>query len=176
MIDPVQLQRFVTAGITQSAVRLGRTGTGVTGMRAAARKFCSRIKFDELPEAAVYPKVLDKWTDRLSKELPEGGRRWGVARKCLNIFMRDASYNVHLCEMYPRLRLLERVLEVPLDSYTAAGLLGEDGAADFGLKGWDAIIRLTTDENQKFQLWAQIVADKKCILRAHLDLLYFPFP
>jgi heme-degrading monooxygenase HmoA len=94
----------------------------------------------------------------------------------LNIFMRDASYNVHLCDLYPRLKLLEQVLEVPLDSYTANGLLEEDGATNFGLRRWDAIIRLTPEENNKFQQWALLVAERKSIFRVHLDLLYFPFP
>lgn len=175
-IDPIQLQRFTSAGITQSAVRLGKAGTGVTGMRSAAREFCSRIKLGELPKATAYPVSLDKWTKQLARQLPKGGQCWGVARKCLNIFMRDARYNVYLCEAYPRLKCLEHVLEVPLDSYTAKGLLGEAGAVNFGLKGWDAIIRLTPDQNRKFQDWAQIVADREGISRVHLDLRYFPFP
>jgi hypothetical protein len=170
------LKRFTTAGITQSAVRLGKARKGVTGMRPAARKFCSRLKLNQLPEPTTYPATLDKWTDQLQHEFPEGGQCWGVARKCLNIFMRDASYNAHFRKMYPRLGLLQQVLEVPLDSYTANGLLREDGVKDFGLQRWDAIIRLTPEENDKFQQWALIVAKRKGIFRVHLDLLYFPFP
>jgi hypothetical protein len=134
------------------------------------------IKLDELPETATYQAALDNWTDQLKLVFPEGGRYWGVARKCLNIFMRDASYNAHLCEKYPRLKHLEQVLEVPLDSYTAKGLLAEDGATANGLKRWESIIGLTPDENRKFQQWAHIVAARQNISRVHLDLLYFPFP
>jgi hypothetical protein len=75
-----------------------------------------------------------------------------------------------------RLKLLEHVLEVPLDSYTANGLLDEIGATNFGLRRWDAIIRLTPQENHKFQQWASIVAEREGVFRVHLDLLYFPFP
>jgi hypothetical protein len=90
--------------------------------------------------------------------------------------MRDASYNVHLREIYPSLKPLEHVLEVPLDSYVAEGLFKEDGAIDFDLQRWDAVIRLKPEQNEKFQQWASIVAKQKGILRVHLDLLYFPFP
>jgi hypothetical protein len=169
-------QRFATAGITQSAVRLGNTRTGVTGMRSTAREFCSLLELNKLPEPANYEAALDKWTDQLQRKFPKGGRCWGVARKCLNIFMRNASYNVHLCGMYPRLKRLEHVLEVPLDSNTANGLLREDGATDFGLQRWNTVIRLKSKENSKFQQWALTVAKRKGILRVHLDLLYFPFP
>jgi hypothetical protein len=174
-INPTFLQRFTTAGITQSAVRLGKGGRGVVGMRSAAREFCAGIKLGKLPEPAAYAEKLNDWTSQLKQAFPKGGRRWGVARKCLNIFMRDASYNVHLAEMYPGLKPLERVLEVPLDGYTAAGLLREEEAAELELR-WDAIIRLTPDENQEFQQLAQAVADRKGVCRIHLDLDYFPFP
>jgi len=173
---PLLHKRFTTAGITQSAVRLRKARKGVTGMRATAREFCSSLKLNRLPKPANYGVTLDEWTHELKGKFPKDGQYWGVARKCLNIFMRDASYNVHLCELYPRLKLLEQVFEVPLDSYTANGLLKEDGATHFGLGRWDAIIRLTPDEHQKFQRWALLVAKRKRILRVHLDLFYFPFP
>jgi hypothetical protein len=173
---PLLHKRFTTAGITQSAVRLGKARKGVTGMRSTAREFCSSLKLNRLPEPTSYAVTLDEWTHELKGKFPKEGRCWGVARKCLNIFMRDASYNVHLCGMYPRLKLLEHVLEVPLDSYTANRLLDEKGATNFGLRRWDAIIRLTPEENDKFQQWALIVAERKSIFRVHLDLLYFPFP
>jgi hypothetical protein len=54
-IDTVLLQRFTTAGITQSAVRLGKARKGVVGMRSAAREFCSNIKLGIIrltPQAA----------------------------------------------------------------------------------------------------------------------------
>jgi hypothetical protein len=175
-IDQTLLQNFTTAGITQSAVRLGKGRKGITGMRSKARTFCAGLRLDQLPEPRTYAATLDQWTDQLKHKFPKGGRHWGVARKCLNIFMRDASYNVHLCDMYPSLKILEHVLEVPLDSYTANGLLGEGDAKAFGLKRWDAIIRLMPEQHQRFQQWAQIVADKNGICRVHLDLLYFPFP
>jgi hypothetical protein len=169
-------QQFTTAGITQSAVRLGKARKGVTGMRSTAREFCSSLKLNQLPEPENYAAVLGKWTGQLTQKFPKEGRCWGVARKCLNIFMRDASYNVHLREIYPGLEPLEHVLEVPLDSYVADGLFKEDGAIAFGLQRWDAVIRLSPAQNEKFQQWASIVAKQKGIPRVHLDLLYFPFP
>jgi hypothetical protein len=173
---PLLQKRFTTGGITQSAVRLGKARKGVTGMRSTARLFCSSLKLNQLPEPATYAAMLDEWTHQLKRKFPKGGQYWGVARKCLNIFMRDASYNSHLCEIYPRLKPLEDVLEVPLDRYVANGLLDEHGATEFGLRRWDAIIRLTPQENHKFQQWASIVAEREGIFRVHLDLLYFPFP
>ncbi len=175
-MDRAILQRFVTAGITQSAVRLGRTHKGVTGMRRAAREFCVSIDLDTLPSPDGYPVKLDGWTDDLRRKFPAGGQYWGVARKCLNIFLRDACYSAHLRETCERLRLLEPFLEVPLDSYVANGLLSEDGAAKFGLQRWRSIVGLTPPDNDIFQRWASEVSNRKSVHRVHLDLLYFPFP
>ena len=175
-IDLAQLQmQFTTAGITQSAVRIGKK-KGVVGMRAAARTFCAQLELDRLPSPADYVATLNDWTDKLEKEFPRGGRYWGVARKCLNIFMRDANYNIHLRKIYRGLGSLENVLEIPLDSYVAKGLLSVPGAKNFGLQSWDAIIRLTPEQNQRFQQWALKVAKQEGVPRVHLDLLYFPFP
>ena len=33
-----------------------------------------------------YPQTLDQLTEELMQALPPGDRKWGVARKCLNLF------------------------------------------------------------------------------------------
>jgi hypothetical protein len=171
-IDLSLLQRFAAIGITQSAVRLGKAGKDVIGMASCARGFCSNIDLENLPSPENYPKTLDEWTAKLTSEFPKGGRYWGTARKCINIFVRDASYNFHLRRAYPLLANLENVLEVPIDGYVAKGLLKEREASACSLS-WDAIIRLTPDVHGHFQHLAQRVADRMMVDRVHLDIYYF---
>jgi hypothetical protein len=168
-----KLQRYLAnAGITQSAVRLGKSGKGVQGMKRAAVNFCAAIQLNNLPTPDEYPSALDQWTDALTKQFPLGGQFWGTARKCLNIFMRDASYNTYLRNAYS-LERLEPALEVPLDGDVANGLLQEQEAAQFGLQKWDAIIRVTKNEHGRYQNLASVVARRYGVYRVHLDVLYW---
>jgi hypothetical protein len=171
-IDLPLLQTFVAAGITQSVVRLGKAGKNVSGMGSAAREFCSAIDLRDLPQPLGYPNKLDKWTKKLQSKFPKGGQHWGTARKCMNIFMRDAIHHVQLRKAYPSLGTLENVLEVPLDRYVATGLLKEEEAVEYALD-WDAIIRLTPDVHGRFQNLAEKVADRKKVARVDLDIYYF---
>src|SRR5206468_315193 len=64
----------------------------------------------------AFRRALDRTTERLQGELP--GRSWGLARKLLNIFLRDSLYTGYLSRAFG-LRAAERFLEIPLDSITA---------------------------------------------------------
>jgi hypothetical protein len=171
-----KVKRYLAhAGITQSAVRLGPSSKGVLGMNRTASNFCAEIKLDQLPSPDEYCGTLDQWTEELRQRFPTGGQFWGTARKCINIFMRDAFYNFYLRDAYSLARF-ERVLEIPLDGDVAKGLLRENEASLFGLQRWDAIIRVTRDENEKYQRLAAKVADRCGVARVHLDLLYWRPP
>ena len=47
-----------------------------------------------------YVAYLNDQTKRFMTEMPKGGRHWGMARKCLNLFFRDALYNFYLRECH----------------------------------------------------------------------------
>ena len=103
--------------------------------------------------------------------LPKGSRYWGRARKCLNIFLREASYNFLLRTTY-EFGNIDTLLETPLDSRVAKGL-GDD--ADKGrLPPWKSIIALTPEQNAIYQEVAAEVAEARYgTLRANLDLWYY---
>jgi len=119
----------------------------------------------------LFPKVLDCYTCQLKDALPKGSRYWGRARKCLNIFLREASYNFLLRTTY-EFGNIDTLLETPLDSRVAKGL-GDD--ADKGrLPPWKSIIALTPEQNAIYQEVAAEVAEARYgTLRANLDLWYY---
>ena len=117
----------------------------------------------------------DEFMDRLEAStkacrarLPR--KSWGAARKFLNIFLRGALYNRFLCEHYG-LRVLEPLLEVPLDKSVATGLRGEEGGSSLPPLG--AVIRLKPKISALYQAFAHRVSQQKGCARVHLDLWYF---
>lgn len=169
-----RLQRFVAnSGITQSAVRLGPDHPGIRGLSKIAAKFCSELNLAELPQSDLYPADLDRWTQSLREKFPEGAQYWGTVRKCINIFMRDAAYNAYLRQRY-NLALLEGVLEVQLDGDVGRGLLREPEATNEKLfQSWRSIIGLSPELHAASQHVASLVAQRKGMLRVHLDLFYW---
>jgi hypothetical protein len=73
-----------------------------------------------------FNQTLDALTEDLRRAMPHDARHWGVARKCLNLFFRDALYNFYLRRAYD-VEKVERYLEIPLDSYVGRALRREDG-------------------------------------------------
>jgi len=71
-----------------------------------------------------FSKLLNSWTRRLNKKL--GGNRWGPARKSINLFLRDATYN-HFLRLEFHLDEIECRLEIPLDSKTMNGIRAYPG-------------------------------------------------
>ena len=65
--------------------------------------------------------ALDRWTSLVRRSLP-GNARWGLARKVLNIFLRDAVYNVYLRTAF-RLDRCEPLCELPMDRIVAKHLV-----------------------------------------------------
>jgi len=98
---------------------------------------------------------------------------WGLARKCVNIFLRDSLYNWHLCRHY-KLRRAERWMEIPIDSLVAKRLREDFGAA---VPKWKSIASLCAEDNAAFQA-AAISAAKAEQLRAriHLDAFVWGRP
>ena len=69
----------------------------------------------------LFQRRLDRQTERLRRALPQTARHWGLSRKLLNIFLRDALYTGYLSDYY-RLSVAERFFEVPLDSISGKAI------------------------------------------------------
>jgi len=142
---------------------------GSKGVAEAARRFLADVslqRFAALDEESFYD-VLDETTDQLKRFLPKQGRSWGLARKCLNIFLRDALYNVYLRNEYD-LSKAEQWYEVPLDGKVAKKLRRAAGRGV--LPKWDGVKRLDTTTSASYQKFAQDYALEMGIARVHLDL------
>ena len=98
------------------------------------------------------------------KKLPKKSRRWGRARKGLNIFLRDCLYTVHIRKAY-RLDQAEQFFELPLDSIIGARLAKESGGA---LPRW-TVRALTPKASARYQAEALRVAKEEGFARVHLD-------
>jgi hypothetical protein len=160
----------VNAGIDMSVLRSAPAGT-----KDAAHKFLFALDLGEFTaDPASFPVVLNEKTEALKDSFPENGRVWGRARKCLNIFLRNATYSYYLREKYV-LGKLESILELPLDSNVARGLKRD--AAEYHISPpatWKfTIIGLTPKTNDSWQAIASEVARKRNIHRVHLDLWYW---
>jgi hypothetical protein len=165
------MQRFVAnASITPSAVQQGR-GHSVKGVMYAAIEFLSELDIAEFAHPDSFPETLNRYTGNLKDAFPEGGRYWGRARKCLNIFLREASYNFLLRTTYG-LANIDALLETPLDSRVAKGLIRDAGEGR--LPRWTSIIALTSEQNVTYQaVAAQVAQVHYHTLRANLDLWYY---
>ena len=124
------------------------------------------IKFVKARTESDFEKNLDVITDGLLKALPHGSKHWGMARKCVNIFLRNCLYNRYLCSHY-KLEPLEEWLEIPLDSHVGKGLIAH--AEKGSLPKWEKVIALTREQSNQYQQAARDLAKKKRVCRVHLD-------
>lgn len=85
---PIIQNRVARAAIGASTAR----GQRAPGLVAAAREHLAKIDLTKFSEsrAEAFSAALEKATRSLEKSLPKRGRSFGIARKMLNIFLRDA--------------------------------------------------------------------------------------
>jgi hypothetical protein len=137
----------------------------------AAIEFLAALDIAPLVDADAFPQLLDTTTNALRLQLPSPFQFWGTARKCLNIFLREASYNALLRETF-QLHILDAVLETPLDQYVASGLRRDAGRNI--VPPWTTIIGLKEGDNKIYQtVAAEVAREKYDTYRANLDLWYF---
>src|SRR5205823_15117925 len=129
-----------------SAVR----GRGNAGTAAASREFLRSVSLRRFAvrDSAVFAAELDRTTQRLRAVLPRKARHWGLARKILNIFLRDCLYTTYLSEAY-QLQRAEKFLELPLDSITARQLQLIAGRGV--LPRWPGVRHVTADVSARYQ-------------------------
>ena len=155
--------RVARAAVAPSAVR----GRGMAGVVEAARTFLRGVPLAAFgtDDQEQFMRKLDGTTARLQNALPADARYWGVARKIMNIFLRDSAYTVYLRESFS-LDRAEPYLEVPLDSVTAGCIIAESAAV---LSAWCGVKNVTPKYNQLFQREAAIIASSLGTHRVHLD-------
>jgi hypothetical protein len=90
---------------------------------------------------------------------------WGLARKVLNIFLRDCYYNGLLMNTY-KLKSAERFFEVPLDSVVAKAL--KAGQPRGALPPWRGVKHLSPEDSARFQEAALALCRSWNIARVHL--------
>ncbi|MGH7604124.1 MAG: hypothetical protein ACRENK_09030 [Gemmatimonadaceae bacterium] len=109
---------------------------------------------------------MDLSTDDLVRTLPGKARSWGLARKCLNIFLHDAYYNSYLVREFG-LAQAEPFYEVPLDGVVARELKRRAGRGK--LPPWLGVKHLTQPLSDVLQSYAQFCSETMGIARIHLD-------
>ncbi len=164
----VELQKHIAnVSIGSSTVR-GRP----MGTVHSARSYLAKLDLNNVHilDERQFKVWMNKKTAYLKSKLPEGAQQWGLARKCLNIFLRDALYNQYLCKKF-NLKHVESWLEVPLDSQVAKALRKEDEGSV--LPRWKTIKDLNKPTSEFYQEVAAKVSTRKKLSRVHLDLLYW---
>src|SRR5687767_2834030 len=118
--DLALVQRFIANSFGIGVIR----GMAPPGTLECIWKFLGKT-LDLTQVSSVSPcdfqHELDEQTRQFIDAMPDGGKQWGMARKCLNLFLRDALYNFYLRDAYG-LGKLEGVLEIPLDSHVGKAL------------------------------------------------------
>lgn len=162
------LSRAARGAVAPSTVRGLRTKGVVEDARRALREV------DIRPLATANTKrfalALDTATERVRKGLPRGAQHWGVARKVLNIFLRDVLYTRYLCDEFSMQRA-EWLLEVPLDSITAKHI--KQSAGRGRLPAWPGVKNVTPELSRRFQKAAAVEAADRGFARVHLDALWW---
>lgn len=120
--------------------------------------------------ADAFERALDRATAKVQSKLPTGGQRWGVARKLLNIYLRDCVYSAHLRSVY-NLGHIEAYCEVPLDSITAKRLRRAKQGAE--LPKWPGVRNLTPQVSAQFQSVAAQISRASRLKRVHLDVYWW---
>ena len=163
--------RAVQARVARVAVSASAARGQGTGVVKAAREHLTHFQLGPFAvrTAGLFQARLDASTTALAKALPKGSRHWGLSRKLLNIFLRDALYNQYLAAHY-RLGRAEGFLEIPLDSISAGRLWA---AAEPGqLPRWRSVRDLTAAESGRYQAFATTLT-RGGLARVHLDTFWW---
>lgn len=167
LLEAVQ-SRAARIAVGASTVR----GRGNAGVVAASRRYLRGIDLEPFGRLAQnqFFERLGAATLELRDALPRGARHWGLARKVMNIFLRDCLYTTYLDEAFG-LRKNEAYFELPLDSITAAHLKRAAGRGK--LPSWPGVKHLTARVSTPYQEAASTEAAKRGISRIHLDAFWW---
>lgn len=165
----IRAMRWRAARIAAGASATRHQGKGTA---KAAREYLCRLNLwrFEVSRTLLFQKRLDRATAKLVAALPPDARSWGLARKLLNIFLRDVLYTTYLASHF-RFARLEHLLEIPLDSITAGQLRAR--ARSMALPRWRGVKHLTRQASERYQSHAAEVAKQKGVARIHLDTFWW---
>jgi hypothetical protein len=168
-----ELRRAVQSRVARIAVGASAVrGRGNAGAVAAARRHLRHVDLAKfgVKRAAAFRRALNQETKALLAALPRGARHWGIARKLLNIFLRDCLYTTYLESDY-HLSRAEEAFEIPLDSITALQLKRLSGRGS--LPRWPGVKHLTPSLSAQFQEAASVEAARRGIARVHMDAVWW---
>jgi hypothetical protein len=112
---------------------------------------------------------LDACTEELRLAFPRAAQHWGIARKAMNIFLRDCLYTAYLNDEY-QLESAEEFFELPLDSITAKHLRAVPRNQ---LHRFPGVRYVTPAINAAFQAVALQEGRRRGLARVHLDGLWW---
>src|SRR5690242_10096573 len=137
LIKPMQKKVAVSA-VPPSAMRR----QGLAGLLGEIRAFCADFPLESCTVSTpqAFERLLDDATAQLQLKGAELRCQWGAARKAINLFLRDATYNHYLRDYYG-LSAVESWLELPLDGEVAIGL--RDDELGHGLPEWPGVSGLS---------------------------------
>jgi len=140
---------------------------------SAARECLARLQLTPFGTKSEerFARALNRATIAMQRALPRGGASWGLARKLVNIFLRDCAYTWHLRERYG-LAAAEPLFEVPLDSVTASALRRKFPR----LPRWPGVKHVEPNLSVAYQLAASEFARQRGFERLHLDALLWGGP
>lgn len=159
-------RRATRVAITASPTR----GQGAKGVVACARDFLGGLNLSPFGtgDPRAFARRLESASRRLEASMPRRAASWGLARKLLNIFLRNCLYTTYLARHY-RLTAAERLLEIPLDSITAKRIRIE--VPD--LPRWPGVKHLNPETSTAFQAAALLIARQYGVARVHLDAYWW---
>lgn len=172
MPPPIEKYRLRLANfvIDPTALR----NQGAPGVNKAVRAFLAQLDLSRFSgkDAIAFAKELDQQSELLLKQLPEGAKNWGAARKALNLFLGEAYHHRFVCRAY-KLDSIKKFLEVPLDSQLTTYLQNEAQKAAVKLPRWTTIKSLTRADNKLYQDFASELAKTmgKDWVRIYLDVI-----
>jgi hypothetical protein len=172
MADDQLLQAFQSRAARVAVGASTVRGRGNAGVVAASREFLRHLDLAGFgdPRERSFNRRLDAATDALRRSLPRGARHWGLARKVMNIFLRDCLYTTYLDRAFG-LRRSEAYFELPLDAITATHLKRAAGRGR--LPAWSGVRHLTAPVSATFQEAAAAEAKRRGIQRVHLDAIWW---
>jgi hypothetical protein len=166
------LARAIQSWVARVAVGPSTIRGYPKGTVEVARRFLRELRLRRFSndDATRFGKELDRVTLELLAALPRRARRWGLARKMLNLYLRDCVYNAHLRAEY-RLGRLEGYCELPLDSVTAMQLRRVTHGRN--LPRWPGVGALHPGVSAQYQAAATQVARARRVRRVHLDVFWW---